>query len=366
MPIEKKREFIINFVYYAIAFGLAFFVFRFSVKYLMPFIFGFFIAFALKPIVNRLIKMFGENSFVRIAVILIFYIIVGLAIFGIFFGVVTVVERVSSTLPRVFNESVMPLLNNLIDYTEDLLNSLSPEMLVELESVFDSIIASLKGWIGNFSKTGLDWLTGFVGSVPSMLISILISIISSFFFTLDYQPIVNKVLSMLPKHWAELVFDVKSSFKNTIGKYLIAYGKLITLTFIELSIGFFIVGIDNAIPLAAMIAVIDILPVLGTGTVMIPWFIIEFIRGNISLGIALFIIYIIITVIRNILEPKLVGDQIGLHPLVTLVCIFVGLRLAGFAGMFGLPIAVTIIKSLHDQGKILFFKRLKAEEESMS
>ena len=131
---------------------------------------------------------------------------------------------------------------------------------------------------------------------------------------------------------------------------------IITITFIELSIGLSIVRVENAITIALLIACVDILPVLGTGGIVIPWIFIELFKGNIPLAIGLTIIYVTITVVRNIIEPKIVGQQVGLHPIIMLVCIFIGARLFGFLGIFALPIMVIILKNLNDTGKIKILK----------
>ena len=110
----------------------------------------------------------------------------------------------------------------------------------------------------------------------------------------------------------------------------------------ELFVGLLLLRVPYAFLLALLIAVVDILPVLGTGTIVIPWGIITLILGNFPLGIGLLILYAIITVVRQSLEPRVVGHQIGLHPLITLISMFVGVSLFGFLGLFGLPIAVTV------------------------
>jgi len=144
-------------------------------------------------------------------------------------------------------------------------------------------------------------------------------------------------------------------FATGIGwKYVKAYAGLMLITFAELALGLSILKVDGAISVAAMTAVIDILPVLGTGIVVIPWSIIEFIKGNTPLAIGLAVLYLIIMVVRNILEPKLVGKQIGLHPLIMLICIYVGVRAFGFIGLFALPVIAVIVKYLYDNGKLYF------------
>ena len=130
---------------------------------------------------------------------------------------------------------------------------------------------------------------------------------------------------------------------DNIFKILKAYGTIIIITFTELLIGFWILRINNSALLALMIAIMDILPIVGVGTALIPWFLIEIIMGQYWLGLGLLVIYVIITIVRNIIEPRLVGTNLGLPPLVTLIGMIVGLGLAGLVGMIGLPLLFAFI-----------------------
>ena len=94
---------------------------------------------------------------------------------------------------------------------------------------------------------------------------------------------------------------------------------------------------------AGLIAALDILPILGTGGIMIPWAVVSFILGYTSLGIELLVTYFIVTVVRNYVEPRIVGAQLGLHPIITLISMFIGLRLFGFLGLFGLPVGISFL-----------------------
>jgi len=132
---------------------------------------------------------------------------------------------------------------------------------------------------------------------------------------------------------------------------------MMLITFIELAVGLSILRVDGALSVAVLIAFVDILPVFGTGTIVIPWGIIELLKGNTLFAIGLAILYVIITVVRNVLEPKLVGKQIGLHPLVMLICMYVGVKVFGFTDLFILPIIAVIMKYLYDNDKIHFFKK---------
>ena len=124
----------------------------------------------------------------------------------------------------------------------------------------------------------------------------------------------------------------------------------------ELAVGISILGVKHAVLIAAVIAVFDILPMLGTGGIIIPWGIISLVTGNVFVGIGLLVLYVVITVVRNIVEPKIVGGQLGLHPIVTLACMFTGLQLCGIIGLFGFPIMLSLLLSLNKNGTIHIFK----------
>ena len=128
---------------------------------------------------------------------------------------------------------------------------------------------------------------------------------------------------------------------NTLFVVIRSYALIMLMTFTELSILFGLFGIENGIVKAFAIAVFDILPILGTGGIMIPWAVISLVLGYTKLGIELFVIYAIVTVVRNYMEPKIVGAQLSLHPIISLSSMFIGLRLFGFWGLFGMPVTIS-------------------------
>ena len=128
------------------------------------------------------------------------------------------------------------------------------------------------------------------------------------------------------------------------------------ITFLELFTGLSILRVDYALPIAAIVAVLDILPVLGSGGILIPWAVVELILKNYSLCVGLFALYLVITIVRNIIEPRIVGSQIGLHPIITISSMYAGLKLFGFAGFILGPVAAILVKYLNDTGKIHLFK----------
>ena len=153
-----------------------------------------------------------------------------------------------------------------------------------------------------------------------------------------------------------IAVEIKNYIVGTLFVCIRSYLLIMSITFVELAIGLSLIRIPRAVLVALLIAVFDILPVLGTGGIMLPWVVIAALQGDISRAVGLLVIYLIITVIRNIIEPKIVGKQLGLHPVVTLVAMFVGASFAGIIGLFGLPIGLSLLCDLNNRGVIRIFK----------
>ena len=131
---------------------------------------------------------------------------------------------------------------------------------------------------------------------------------------------------------------------------------IISITFFELLAGFFLMRQPYALVLALLIAIVDALPILGVGTVLVPWAVICLFSGETGMAISLCVLYGVILVVRNVVEPRIVGGQLGLHPFVALLCIYFGYRIAGFAGMFVLPVLVLVLIKLHEWEYIKIWK----------
>ena len=185
-----------------------------------------------------------------------------------------------------------------------------------------------------------------ISGMPSVLLFIGVTVIAGFYFCVDRHGIENRLLSLLPKGIRERIPAWGRGIKQVSFRYLRAYLWLLLLTFSELFIGFCILRVEYAFLLAALIAVVDLLPILGVGTVLIPWAVIEMINRNARFGIGLLILSGTVSVLHQILEPKLVGKSLGLHPLLTLMAGYVGYRSFGFLGMAVAPFVALLCKSL--------------------
>lgn len=357
MKVEKKREFIINVLYALIVTGIVFTVIKYGLVWFLPFVIGFTIAFILKPFINAISRKTNiDRKPIAALVVLIFYGTVGVLITYIGVKLALATKDIFMEFPSIYSTSIEPAIFSWFKDIEEIIAKLNPEMVQSIQDMAGALLSSLGTIVTKISTGVIGIVSSMFSYVPTFFITVIFSIISSFFFAIDYPKITNFIIRQFSPKGKSIIFDIKSYIVGTMFKFIKAYSILLSITFVELSLGLSILSIDNAITIAALIAILDIFPVIGTGGILIPWALIEFIRGNIYMTIGLLLIYFIVLIVRNILEPKIVGQQIGLHPVLMLICIFIGAKLFGFMGIFILPIIAIIIKSLNDSGKIHLYK----------
>jgi sporulation integral membrane protein YtvI len=226
---------------------------------------------------------------------------------------------------------------------------LNPTLLGALEMALEGLLSMLESLFSGVSELAVNLVSGIATGIPSLVLSILAMIFSTIFLVADYDRIADFTREHTPIGLKNLLEKLKVYLKDTLLVVIRSYIIIMVLTFSELSILFSVFGIERPLLKAGLIAVFDLLPILGTGGIMIPWFVISFVLGYTSLGFKLLLIYGIVTVVRNYVEPKIVGAQLGLHSIVTLVSMFIGLRLFGFWGLFGLPVGISYLWKQHQE-----------------
>lgn len=356
MDIERKRAFLINLAYYVSIAAIIYLTLRYAIYGIMPFLIGFIIAFLLQPLARRISNVTHFNpKFCNIFTLILFYMTIGAFLtFLCYQGFIYAKEFIAHA-PLIYQSQIEPALLQIFDSLGQLLSE-NPQILKIIEELITYLNESLSSIISAISSIGVSMLSSFATSLPGFVVSLFFMIMSSFFFIFDYRKITSFIVRQLPDKQKHILFDIKHYLMGTGFKMIKAYMQIMSITFIELAIGLSIIGVDNAIVIAFLIAIFDIVPVLGTGGIMIPWIIVKFITGSSKLAIGLLIIYLIVTLIRNIIEPKLVGKQIGLHPLLMLLSMFIGGKLFGFLGIFILPFLMIVIINLNEQGIVHLYK----------
>ncbi len=355
---ETKKNFLIDLLFFITVGALIYFGFKFLAAYLFPFVIGLILTVLVqKPAVYVSEKTKLKKGLCALIFVLLSYLLVITLIGLLGYFVYSQGSKIVNALPSLLQE-FSATLNSLGSKVEELSVSMPDELQSSISNMFNNLISGI-----TTSVTG--WISGFAASLakyaPGFLIGAVVTIVASCYIAKDYENFKKLLRRWIKQKHLDTVSEVKNIVFVNVFRIIRGYLIMMAITFAELSIGLMIIGIKNVFLLALLISFVDLLPVLGTGTVLIPWGIISLLQGNIGLGIGLLIIYVVVLIIRNMLEPKIIGDQVGLHPLITLLTIFIGLRLFGIIGMFAFPIITIILYQFYKSGRLEFLVLNKNE-----
>ncbi len=215
------------------------------------------------------------------------------------------------------------------------------ELGASVDTMMSGLLRDTVSGIGSFVTLGIGRL---LRAAPKLLILLVVTVMACVYGSMDYGRIRNFVIALLPSHWAKRVDRFRKKAGRAVRRYLRAYGILWLLTLCEVLVGLWILKQPYALLIAIIVATVDLLPILGAGTVLIPWAILQLLLGHHSFGIGLLILYGVLTIVRQIAEPHVVGESLGIHPLASLLCMVLGLQLFGVVGMLLGPIAALVGK----------------------
>lgn len=332
----------------ALSLFLIYIGFKISIFYI-PFL----IAFVLSLLIEPAIRFFMRKLKMRrkISAIVIFIIVLSIIVGIITWGIVTLISEATNFLGN-------------ISYYFDKIHETSQNLIANFN--FDKIKISddLKNIVGNstgdFIKTASNWITNILTkllntltSLPTIGIYIVITLLALYFMCTDKIYILDQIEHHLPEMWVKKITKHVKAITKALGCYLKAQIKLILISFVISLIGlyaFSITGLNVKYPLmvAIGIAIVDALPIFGSGTVMVPWAIISAFNGDIKLGTSILVLWIVMCIVRQIIEPKVVSGQIGIHPIFTLIAMYTGFKFLGFIGLFIGPIILIILKNIYE------------------
>ena len=340
---------------------LCIFIIPKTLGFLWPFVIGWIIALIAWPVTQYLQKKLHINK----QYLSIFILIILIASIGLFlYAMLAALGKEAIT----FMADVPSMYHQFLDGTKHI-----PEFLASLRLIpdavqlnMDQIMTSVKEVIlaaaNQIGSAGVDHMGTIASNVTNFFIGIIVSILSAYFFIVYKERMHRGYRKLFSKEIQERVDDVFDHIKNAIGGYVIAQFKIMGIIFVILSIGLFIGGNPYALFVALLIAIVDIIPFLGTGFVLIPWAVFDFVAGNYSLMILRLILYVVCLLSRQLLQPKIIGDSVGLNPFVTLLLIYVGFKVGGILGFLLAMIFGIIILNFYKLGlfdkKIYRFKHL--------
>ncbi len=310
--------------------------------YCIPFI----IAFILSSLIEPLVYFMEKKIKIPRKIGSVFCLLLVLSVLGTILGLI--ISRLVREIVNVYNQinEIFGSLQEFFDVVLEKVNSIYISLPKTISDTLDQYLSeaasNVKAWLGPM----VEGITNFTMSLPQALVFLIVTILATYFMTSDKNKINNFLDSQIPVQWLEKARGVVNKLFSALFGWLRAQIILMTITFTELSVAFLVMRIENGLLFALFIAIVDALPVFGVGTVLIPWGIVELITGSYQRGFSLLLLYIIVLVIRQLIEPKIIGKQIGIHPLLTLFAMYTGLQLIGILGMIVGPVLMVIAKSI--------------------
>jgi len=352
MESSRKLSFLTSLFYYS---GIA--VLCFCALKLVPWFWPFLSSLVLAYLFKSLARRFMART--RIAAMtagILFYFFVFL-LFWLFAAIsVSYIIDFSKTLPDFYTRSLLPYAQQLSERLIIMIRRFAPASAMSLGELFSLLSTAAQELVTELSSYFLSKATGFLKGMPIFFIGFVFMIVSSFAIAMDYDNVTQFIMRQLPHKLRPLIYDIKNFLISSLLKMIKAYVIIMFITFVELCAGLWALRIPAFWKYAAVISLLDILPILGSGAVLIPWGLVELVNGRSALGAGLLALYAVTVVVRNIIEPHIVGDTLGLHPAVTLTAMFFGLKAFGIFGMLAAPVAVMLIRFLQQNNKIRLYR----------
>lgn len=318
--------------------------------FFMPFVIGWFLAYIATPFVNWLEKRFKIVKKLGSVIIII----------GVLAAVVLVLYLLGS---RIWEE-IQAFLSNMPEMYQELsagfakignsMNGVSEKLPAAIQDGLDELINNLNQtigtMIGKISTPTVMAAGNFAKRIPGVLIGTIVTFISAYFFIAEREAVIVWAKKVTPDPIVKRMTLVMDNLKYAVGGYFKAQLKIMVVIFAILTVGFMLLRISFSFLLAILIAMLDFLPFFGTGTALMPWALYKLLVGNYKMALALMVIYVVTQLVRQLIQPKLVGDSMGLEPLLTLVLLYAGYKIGGIVAMiFAVPIGL-IVMNLYKAG----------------
>lgn len=342
MDTQNKKKFLIEFLYILVISVIIYFSTRLLVGYMMPFLIAAAVSVAVqKPAlkISKKIKISKQTAAALLSVA--FFLFLGLLIFGAVYFFASSVKGFLEDFPMALNSMTNALtdvknsiLKRIEEYSPDLYSFLNSTFSDSIKNLFSKITDLFSNWAGTAAK-----------GLPALLFSCIAAVVSGCYISKDYDRLKKFSGLLLGEKIYKNIVKIKNILTGSVFKILRGYLILMGLTFVQLLAGFWLIGVKHIFLMSILVAFIDLLPVFGTGTVLLPWAVFEFFSNSGAKGAGILLLYAVITLVRNFAEPKIIGGQIGINPLFILISMFLGLKLFGALGLIAFPITlITVIK----------------------
>ena len=331
--------------------------------FLFPFTLALFFSILTQPFSRFLQKKLKFSQKISTIVSIVLFLVIFLAFISLSaLRLSGEIYKLSINLNK-YSKDFQSLWNHTIDRVYSLLGYFPEGFDEQVKSSINGFIRMGTSKLGSF----INSLINFITSIPTIILYICITILSTFFISLDKKKIMTFLEQQFPETWIKKVYNIKREMFNVLGSYIRAQIILMTICFFELLISFNLLSflkfnLPYPLIFSIIICIIDALPILGAGAVLLPWSLISFATGDIKLGLALLGIYFLVLSVRQMLEPKLISQNLGVHPLVTLISMYSGFKFFGVIGFLIGPVVMIILKNVFSRElEIGFFREIFTE-----
>ncbi len=320
--------------------------FKLAIFY-MPFLIAFIISLLIEPLIRFVHK---RTSLTRKTSAIIVLIIISILLISLLVWGITVLIQESSNLLQSLNQYIEIAYNQIQGIIENI-NFEKLKIPQEVTNVIQNSLWDFIGTISNWIKNFLTSMMNLLTEIPTIAIYVGICFVAIYFMCTDKLYMIDQLEHHLPKEWVKRIGKHIRELISSLGGYLKAEMTLVLISFIVSLIGLYIfkfIGLNVGYPLLAALGIgfVDALPILGSGTAMIPWAVVSATSGDIRLAIAILVLWIIMSIIRQFAEPRVVSHHIGIHPIFTLISMYTGFKVIGVLGMFIGPIVLIILKNI--------------------
>lgn len=318
---------------FVIIYTAVFLIFFKTLPYTLPFVLAIIFALILQGPTKFLIRRFKiKNAFATIITTILFFALI-LIILSLTITAFTIESiQLGKNVQQFFKDT--SYISNMFNYIKDYYNNLDPTLLNTIQASLSNSITKFSILITALVSGTLTGLIYFLGSIPYIIMVILFTFLATYFFTKELSFAKTRMKDFIPSGNSERILSIYKESKKMLGSYAFSYTIIIFITFIETLIGFLVFKVKYALILSIICAIADLLPILGIGTIYVPVVIIYYFSKNYVTAIGILILYVLVSVIRQIIEPKIVSSSLGIHPVPILAAIFIGLKANGISGMF--------------------------------
>lgn len=374
--VIKYTRVILNIVIPLIGIGLVWFLGPKLLRFFMPFVIGWVIAMIANPLVrflDRKLKIVRKHSSVLIVVVVLAAVIS----LGYFLISRLIIQAISlaKDLPDLYETATVEIQGVFAKF-DDIFRILPKNVQQNWHEFTSNVGTYLSLLVQKIASPTVEVAGNVAKGIPNALVNTVVTILSSYFFIVERDKIIEFWKRYLPEGGSRYYNYLKGDVKRLIGGYFLAQFKIMFVVAAILIAGFFVLGVRYAFLLGILIAMLDFLPVFGTGTVLIPWALVKLFSADYPLALGLALLYVLSQVIRQVIQPKIVGDSMGLPPLLTLLFLYLGFKLSGIGGMIlAVPLGIIVLNlyqygafdSLIENVKILVkdvgrFRKEKPEE----